>query len=90
MKSILEDLFFGEVQPQINGYGENPRLKKVTQTLAETEEVLLKLLDGKEKRLFIEMINAQGEVDGNRTMGSFICGFKLGARIIGESFFIDA
>ena len=85
MKSAIEDLFFGEIQSSMSNHDENPRIKKAERILCENEDVLLKLLGGKEKKLFVELVNAQGEVDGNRVVEHFICGFKLGARIIIES-----
>jgi len=85
MKSVLEDLYFGETRLQICDYVESPRLKKAVETLNKNEEILLKLLDGKEKTLFIDFINAQGEVDGNSSVANFVRGFKLGARIVIES-----
>ena len=85
MKKVLEDLYFGEIQPNISDYDENPRLKKSAQVVDENEEILLKILDGKERKLFLDLVNAQGEVDGNSAVENFINGFKLGARIIVES-----
>ena len=85
MRNVLEDLYFGEAQPNTDNYDTNPRLKKAAQTLAENEEILLKLLDGKEKSLFLDYINAQGEVTGNSTVENFIHGFRLGAKIIIEA-----
>lgn len=83
MKRVLEDLYFGEIQPNISN--ENPRLQKVEQVVDGNEEVLLKLLEGKERKLFLDLVNAQSEVDGNTAVENFISGFKLGARIILES-----
>lgn len=83
MKRVLEDLYFGEIQPNISN--ENPRWQKVEQVVDENEEVLLKLLEGKERKLFLDLVNAQSEVDGNTAVENFISGFKLGARIILES-----
>lgn len=85
MKKVLEDLYFGEIQPNISDYDENPRLQKVEQVVDENEEVLLKLLEGKERKIFLDLVNAQGEVDGNTAYENFAYGFKLGARIILES-----
>lgn len=48
MKKVLEDLYFGEIQPNISNYDENPKLKEVEQIVDENEEILLKLLEGKE------------------------------------------
>ena len=80
MKSVLEDLFFGEAQPNTWKCD-----KKTMRTLDENEEILTKLLEGKEKKLFLDLVNAQGEANGNCAVENFISGFKLGARIIAES-----
>ena len=85
MCKVLEDLYFGEIQPNMSNYHDNPRWKKSAQIVAENEEILLKLLEGKEKKLFLDLIDAQSEVDGNTAVEKFILGFKLGARIIAES-----
>lgn len=85
MKKVLEDLFFGEIQPNISNYDENPSVKKGIHIIDENEEILLKLLEGKERKLFLDLVNAQGEVDGNSAVENFMNGFKLGARIIVES-----
>ena len=84
MNRILEDLFFGEIQPNAN-HDKNPHLKKGMQVINENEETLLKILDGKERKLFLDLINAQSEVSSGSSVDNFINGFKLGARIIFES-----
>ncbi|MBU5450605.1 DUF6809 family protein [Acetivibrio sp. MSJd-27] len=81
MKKILEDLFFGELQPNVM----NPSIQKCIQIMDEKEETLLKLLEGKERKLFLDLINAQSELDGNCAVEQFINGFKLGARMIAEA-----
>lgn len=85
MKKVLEDLYFGEIQPNISNYDENPQLKRCSRVVDENEEILLKILDEKERKLFLDLVNAQGEVDGGSAIDNFINGFKLGARIIAES-----
>ena len=52
--------------------------------LSENEEKLRFLLDGKEKKLFLDLVNAQGLMDGTTAVESFISGFRLGARIAFE------
>ena len=85
MKKVLEDLYFGEIQPNISNHDENSRLKKAEQIVDENEELLLKLLEGKEKKFLLNLVDAQSEVDGNLAYENFAYGFKLGARIILES-----
>lgn len=85
MKKILEDLFFGELQPNVMNHSDNPSIQKCIQIMDEKEETLLKLLEGKERKLFLDLINAQSELDGNCAVEQFINGFKLGARMIAEA-----
>ena len=49
--------------------------------LSGNEEKLIGLLEGQEKKLFLELANAQSEVNGITEVESFINGFRLGARI---------
>ncbi len=53
MRKVLEDLYFGEIQLNISNYDENPHWKKSAQIADENEEILLRLLDGKEKSCFL-------------------------------------
>lgn len=85
MKQVLEDFYFGEIQPNIRSHSSNPRLKKCSQTINENEEILLKLLEGKERKLFLDFVDAQSEVEGTSAVENFINGFKLGVRMIVES-----
>ena len=84
MRNVLEDLFFGEIQPNLWDCNKTPRLQKAGQTLDKNEEILTKLLEGKEKKLFLDLVNAQSEINGSTAVENFISGFKLGARIIVE------
>ena len=70
----MEDLYFGEIQPNISNYDKNPRIKKSVQAVDENEEILLKILDGKERKLFLDLVNAQSEVDGGSAVDKFIVG----------------
>lgn len=85
MKKVLEDLYFGEIQPNFSSFEDNPHLKKCIQIVDENEVILSKLLKGKERKLFLELIDAQSEAESTTTAESFIDGFKLGARIVAES-----
>ena len=85
MKKVLDDLYFGEIQPNIRTYDKNSMLKRALQTVDENQGMLLKLLNGEEKRIFLDLVNAQSEVDGNSAYENFVFGFKLGARIMVET-----
>ena len=49
--------------------------------MSDTEDELLKLLDGKENQLFRDFVKSQSEINGITGVEKFIKGFKLGARI---------
>ena len=85
MKKVLEDLYFGEIQPNMNNCDESEDRKKSEQIVDGNEEILLRLLEGKEKKLFLDLMNAQSEMDGNIAYENFAYGFKLGVRIVLES-----
>ena len=51
------------------------------QVMSDTEDELLKLLEGKENQLFRDFVKAQSEINGITGVEKFIKGFKLGARI---------
>ena len=85
MQSVLEDLFFGEIRPSIWDPNKSQQLKEAGQTLDENEAALMQLLEGKEKKLFFDLMVAQSKMTGSCAVENFVAGFKLGARIIGES-----
>ena len=53
-------------------------------TIAENEEKLSRLLEGEEKSLFLELVDACMEMNGAASLEYFIIGFRLGARIMLE------
>ena len=51
------------------------------QVMSDTEDELLKLLEGNENQLFLDFVKAQSEINGITGVEKFIKGFKLGERI---------
>ena len=84
-KNILEDLYFGEINPNVNCANSSCK-QKCIQIVSENEKALFELLEGKEKELFFDLINAQDEIIGNSAVENFTYGFKLGARMVLEIF----
>ena len=82
MKKVLEDLYFGEIQPNISSCNDN--IKNDLRIIDENEEILIKLLEGKEKKLFLDFANAWSKINGSNACQNFIKGFELGAKIIIE------
>ena len=81
MRRILEELFYGNINPNEKQFIRNIDFDKAMQTLCDNEDKLTDLLDGKEKKLFLDLVNAQSIINGTTEVEGFINGFRLGARI---------
>jgi len=81
MLRMLEELYYGNINPNEKQFIRNIGYDKAMRTISESESKLTELLTGKEKDLFLKMLNAYSEVDGTGNVEHFIEGFRLGARI---------
>lgn len=89
MRNFLEELYFGNLDPQARGYRKDSNILKVSENINELEEKLTQRLNGEEKKLFLDFCNAYGELMGDTGLDSFIVGFRLGAKMIFDTFFSD-
>ena len=78
---MLEELYFGNIDPNTQTFDSHSNFGKAMQVMSDTEDELLKLLEGKENQLFRDFVKAQSEINGITGVEKFIKGFKLGARI---------
>lgn len=81
MRKMLEELFYGNINPNEKQFIRGTDFDRAMRTLSENEDKLTELLDGKEKKLFLDLVNAQSSVNGITAVEGFINGFRLGARI---------
>ena len=81
MTNFLEELYFGNLDPQARGYRKGNHIWKVSENINELEEKLTQHLNDEEKKLFLDFCNAYGELMGDIGLDSFIVGFRLGAKI---------
>ena len=86
MSSIIEDFYYGNIEPQALSTEITPRLKKKLNVLVKKEEELSAMLPEKEKELFANYVNAHNEFSGISNSDSFISGFRLGARFAYDTF----
>lgn len=86
MSSIIEDFYYGNIEPQELNSEITPRLKKKLSQLAEKEEQLTANLTGEEKELFLSYVRDYIEFSTTSNADSFISGFRLGARFTYETF----
>ena len=89
MTNFLEELYYGNIDPQARGYRKGSHILKVSENINELEEKLTKRLSGEEKTLFLDFCNAYGELMGDTGLDSFLVGFRLGAKRILDTFCSD-
>ena len=86
MSNIIEELYYGNLEPQELTTEITPKLKKKLIVLAKKEEELTVMLPEKERELFVNYVNAHNEFSSISTSDSFISGFQLGARFTYDTF----
>ena len=86
MSNIIEELFYGNLEPQELTTELTPRLKKKLNELVKKEEELTDLLPEKEKELFANYVNAHNEFSSISNSDGFVSGFRFGARFVYDTF----
>ena len=89
MKNIISELYYGNIDPQARGFKNGSFLKKQMAILSESETMLTEKLTGEEKKAFLSFVNASDVILGESELDSFIVGFRLGARLIFDTFVND-
>ncbi|MBR0194798.1 MAG: hypothetical protein IJQ32_00935 [Paludibacteraceae bacterium] len=86
MKSIIEELYYGNIDPQSSEFEDNESVQRELQAISENEDRLTENLTGEEKKRFLNYANAWPAYNGDATLGGFITGFRLGARFVLDTF----
>ena len=89
MTNFLEELYYGNLDPQARGYRKDSNFLKASENINELEEKITQRLNGEEKKLFLDFCNANSELMGDTGLDSFIVGFRLGAKMIFDTFCSD-
>ncbi len=90
MSNIIEELFYGNLEPQELTTEITPRLKKKLSELVKKEEELTAMLPEKEKDLFANYVLAYNEFSSISNSDSFISGFRFGARFTYDTFVVNS
>ena len=86
MSNIIEELYYGNLEPQELTTEITPKLKKKLSSLVKKEEELTAMLPEKEKELFANYVCAYNEFSSISIADGFISGFRLGARFTYDTF----
>ena len=87
--NIIEELYYGNIDPQDYGYCPKNPVKKASDCLNDLEEKLTEQLAGDNKELFLRFCNVYAEFMGESELDTFITGFRLGSRFMMDTFLSD-
>ena len=90
MKSILEELFYGNVCPNTDCRRPDKETKELMGYIADHHETLLKELDDKQKEVLEKFEDCYSELTAISERDVFAYAFRLGMRIAIESLVSDA
>ena len=86
MKNIIEELFYGNIDPQARSVKKGSCIQKQMTILANSESLLNEKLTGEEKKAFASFVDASSVILGKSELDSFMVGFRLGARFVYDTF----
>ena len=86
MSNIIENFYYGNLEPQEINSELTPKLKRELSNLTDKEEQLTARLNGENKELFQNYVSAYVEFSTTSNADSFISGFRLGAKFTYETF----
>ena len=82
MNSILEELYYGNLEPFVRCIRRNSKMDRACRTMAETEEHFLTVLRDDEKEKFSAYMDAANQIESASSLDGFLVGFRLGAKMI--------
>lgn len=77
--SFIEELFYGNPDPQSRSPHSTCRVSRNVAALDELEDAVTERLQGEDKRLFLDFVDAYDAFLGIADLESFTSGFRLGA-----------
>ena len=86
MSSIIEEFYYGNIEPQECTTNLTVKVKRSLSELADKGEQLTLLLADKEKELFTDYVATYIKFSSTCNADSFIVGFRLGARFTYDTF----
>lgn len=89
MSNFIEELYYGNIEPQELNSELSSKLSKKLNALTEKEKQLTAKLTAEDKELFLNYANTYNEFLSLSNSDSFISGFRLGAKFTYDTFVTD-
>lgn len=84
MRSILEELWYGNIIPMEHSVGKNTSIKNLIGLMGKNRDTLEATLTESQKEILIKYDDVVNEMYGNIEKEAFFYGFSLGGRIMIE------
>lgn len=84
MRKVLEDLYFGNIEPYSKRIAPNSELQHLMKRAADCESQLAEQLNESGQKILDRLISVHHEINSITALEYFIMGFRLGARLIME------
>ncbi len=86
MTNFIEELYYGNINPQDSGFEQDESVQHELQTTSENEDWLTENLTGEEKKRSMDFADTWSTFNGDDALDGFITGFRLGARFVLDTF----
>lgn len=86
MKNILEELWYGNIIPMEHSIVGNARIKKLISLMDKNREMFSETLNDSQKELLAKYDDAVNEMYNEIEKDAFIYGFRLGGRLVSDTF----
>lgn len=84
MKSILKELYAGNIYPDELIVSKDPEYRPLNQKISDTMDVWRSKLSNDDFTALEDLLNLRSQADAMHAEASFVYGFKLGAMIVLE------
>ncbi len=85
MKSIIDELWYGNICPQESDAFDQPEWKELVSYIKRHEQELMGNMSDAQKGLYEKVMDNHCELISRSETVAFSCGFKLGARFMLEA-----
>ena len=85
MRSVINELWHGNVVPQEDSRNNSPEMKKLMEYMARHHDDLLKTMTDEQKEIFEKFEDCWGEYATYAEKAIFEYAFKLGAKLVYEA-----
>ncbi len=86
MKNILEELWYGNIIPMEHSVDGNAHIKKLISLMGKNRENLSRTLNDSQKELLAKYDDAVNEMYAEIEKDAFMYGFRLGGRLVSDTF----